>query len=108
MAVAGIESSAEVSRVIKRDLGRLRETAGQVVGLLFYGTLLKTMRQSELKGRYGHGGRGEEVFAAQLDGILARRMGSATKGGLKDVLYHALERQQRLMSKQPAANGRTV
>ena len=87
---------------VRRDLSRLRETAAQVVGSVFYGTLLRTMRESDLKGPYGHGGRGEDVFAAQLDGILAERMGAATQGGLSEVLYHALERQQGLISAERA------
>ncbi|MFQ5495573.1 MAG: hypothetical protein ACE5EX_09350 [Phycisphaerae bacterium] len=79
------------------DLQRLRTVAGQVVGSTFYGTLLKIMRDSSLKGPYGHGGRGEQVFGAQLDGLLAERMGTTTQGGLADGLFRHLERQQRLI-----------
>ena len=84
--------------LVQGDLQRLKEATGQIVGSVFYGTLLKSMRDSELKGAYGHGGRGEEVFAAQLHGIWAERMGEASNGGLTDVLYRRLEPQQRLLS----------
>ena len=79
-------------------LERLRQVTGQVVGSVFFGTLLKTMRESELKGKYGHGGRGEDVFAAQLHGVLAERMGEASNHGVSEALYRHLARQQSLMS----------
>ena len=56
---------------------RLREVADQVVGQIFYGTMLRQMRKSAFKGKYGHGGRGEEVFQAQLHDVLATRAGGA-------------------------------
>ena len=76
------------------SLLRLREAAGQVVGSVFYSTMLKTMRESKLEGKYGHGGRGEEVFAAQMHDLLAERMGTAQSGGLAEALYTRLEPQQ--------------
>ena len=87
------------SPAVQSELARLRALTARVVGSVFYGTLLKTMRASELRGPYGHGGRGEEIFAAQLDGILAERMGTAARGGFQDVLYHALEGQQARISR---------
>ena len=57
----------------------------EVVGTVFYGTLLKTMRASNLKGQYGHGGRGEEVFQAQLDQTLADQAGQAASFNLADI-----------------------
>ena len=93
-----VSPAARPESLVQGDLQRLKEATGQIVGSVFYGTLLKSMRDSELKGAYGHGGRGEEVFAAQLHGIWAERMGEASNGGLTDVLYRRLEHQQRLLS----------
>ena len=98
MNAAAISRAAGPDTTVQGDLQRLREATGQVVGSVFFGTLLKSMRDSEIKGQYGHGGRGEEVFAAQLHGMWAERMGEASNGGLTDVLYRRLEHQQRLMS----------
>ena len=83
---------------IEQDLEKLRESAGKVVGRVFYGTLLKQMRESSFKTEIGHGGRGEEVFAAQLHELLAERMGELPNNNLADVLYKAYERQQRNIS----------
>jgi len=107
MITTAFSPAARSESLVQGDLQRLKEATGQIVGSVFYGTLLKSMRESELKGAYGHGGRGEEVFAAQLHGMWAERMGEASNGGLTDVLYRRLENQQRLMSqgREHAAGG---
>ncbi len=87
---------------VARDLKQLRDVSNRVVGSVFYGTMLKAMRDSKIKGAYGHGGRGEEVFAAQLHGLYAERLGAAQSGGLQEALYRSLEHQQRAMSESYA------
>jgi len=76
---------------------RLEQASGEVVGSTFFGTILKMSRDSDLKGAYGHGGRGEDVFTAQLHGLYAEQLGAAMKTGLGDAIYRTLGRQQRLM-----------
>ena len=83
---------------VTRDLMQLRETAGKVVGRVFFSTLLKQMRESNLRGEYGHGGRGEEVFSAQLHDIIAERLGTAGGSTLTEAVYQTYERQQRTIS----------
>ncbi len=68
----------------------LRKRIDELVGMTFYGTLLKTMRDSALKAPYGHGGRGEEVFRGQLDLLLAERMGRAQRFDLNEAIYRSL------------------
>ncbi len=65
---------------------RLREVADQVVGQIFYGTMLRQMRKSAFKGKYGHGGRGEEVFQAQLHDVLATRAGGARGNSVTEAI----------------------
>ena len=80
----------------------LEELTGQIVGRVFLGTLLAQMRSSSFKGKYGHGGRGEEVFAGQLDGIIAERAGGSLKSGLgKALLNHLAKQQDRLQAMSP-------
>ena len=85
-----------------RDMSKLRETAGSVVGNVFYGTLLKQMRESGIKGEYGHGGRGEEVFAAQLHNLLAERLGGCGNFELADAVARSCEEQQQRINAQDA------
>lgn len=99
MNPGALTSTTELSPRIQADLTRLRDAAGRVVGSTFYGTMLKMMRESPLKGEYGHGGRGEEVFAGQLHGIWAEQMGTASTRGLNDALYRHLSQQQLRISR---------
>ncbi len=106
MDVANVTQVGQRPSRVEQDLRRLKDVTGKIVGSVFYGTMLKAMRESTLNGPYGHGGRGEEAFAPQLHGILAERMGSQPTGGLSDALYARLERQQTLISEQLAFSGR--
>jgi len=93
-----MEATSAVPQSVTRDLTRLREVTGKVVGNVFFGSMLKMMRDSKIKGTLGHGGRGEEVFSGQLHGILSERMGEKAHGGVVGALYKQLERQQQLIS----------
>ena len=73
MSVAAIHSSrlpalhdatAATSPSAKRSQ-QAREALGEFVANTFYGTLLKLMNESMLKGKYFHGGRGEQIFKGQ-------------------------------------------
>jgi hypothetical protein len=66
---------------------RLKKTVDELVGTVFFGEVFKTVRQSTLKGKYGHGGRGEEVFSAQLHDVLAKRLGQSKSLGINNALY---------------------
>jgi len=104
-AIANIQPNS-IPNAVQKDLDKLKGVVGRVVGSTFYGTLLKQMRDDPLKGTIGHGGRGEEVFAAQLHGIWAEKLGTATKGGVAETLYKRLAQQQRLVSQAALkANG---
>lgn len=70
----------------------LRQLVGDYVGNVFYGTLLQQMRDSTIKGKYFHGGRGEEVFQAQLHMELATRMGRAPGDPIANRMYEAMTR----------------
>jgi hypothetical protein len=73
--------------------GDARRAVGEIVGNVFYGTLLRQMHASNLKGAYFHGGRGEEAFQGQLVMELARRMGHAPNDPLANRIYHAIARR---------------
>ncbi|MFQ5412311.1 MAG: hypothetical protein ACE5EC_08425, partial [Phycisphaerae bacterium] len=58
--VAEIERVAAPSAALPDS--ELRRHVGEFVGNAFYGALLREMQNAKIKGRYFHGGRGEEVF----------------------------------------------
>ncbi len=80
--------SASGSAATEVQHARLRETIDEVIGSVFFGPLMRSMRSSTLKGSIGHGGRGEEVFRAQLDQVLVERAGRATQYELSEVLFN--------------------
>ncbi len=68
-------------------LTRLRRAINESIGSVFFGPLMRSMRNSSIKGEIGHGGRGEEIFRAQLDQILTERAGASTNYKLSDALF---------------------
>jgi Rod binding domain-containing protein len=71
------------------------EQARNWVGMTFFGALLKQMRSSPFKTDVLSGGRGEEVFAAQLDQVLSQRMARGAGSDLVDSLVKSLMGPQR-------------
>ena len=64
-----VQSRAEqLKQSVLRDL---RHAAEQLVGMTFFQTLMQTAENTALKGKYGHGGRGEEIFREQMNTIFA-------------------------------------
>ena len=99
LSAVDIQTKQQSPRVVE-DLRQLKEVTGKVVGSVFFGTLLKSMRDATLKGDYGHGGRGEEAFSAQLHNIYAESVGTSMQSGIGDTIYQRLEHQQELYSDQ--------
>lgn len=83
----------------------LRDLVGNFVGNVFYGTLLRELQNSTLKGKYLHGGRGEEVFRGQLNMEVANRMGRAPNDPIANHMYEAMMRFYRLDSGKDALDG---
>ena len=95
MGVSEIQLSASRATTASPEQRRrmLQQAASEVVGSVFFAPMLKMARDNPLKGKYGHGGRGEEVFGAQLDAELARCASHRSGGGLTDALLKRLERK---------------
>ena len=86
-------SATKMPRQDQAQLAELRIAAEQLVSITFFQTLLQTAHNSSMKGKYGHGGRGEEVFTAQLDGLLAERSTASSGFKLVDEIYERLARR---------------
>ena len=90
MTDIGTIAIASPTPTTRDPLSKLRDAIDQTVGLVFYGTLLKTMRNSPLKGTIGHGGRGEEIFQNQLDQLFVERASGARSYSLNDTIFERL------------------
>ncbi len=71
----------------------LRKAVNEVVGTAFFGEMLKIARTSASEVKFGHGGRGEEIFRAQLDQELARCAGRGMKNSLSEMLFNRLSKK---------------
>jgi len=87
------------------DDAELRQIVGEFVGNVFYGTLLRQMEQSNIKGEYMHGGRGEEIFQSQLHMEYAKRLGRAPGDPIADRMYEAMTRGKRQAEARAAKTG---
>lgn len=108
MSVAGVESTRAAVGRMASGQATLKRTVGEVMGSVFYGKLLAQMRDSKIKGAYGHGGRGEEVFTQQLHGMLANEIGVSGNDSLRDAIFKRLSRQQELIDKSKLEKGQEV
>ena len=70
----------------------LTAKAREFVGLTFFAPLLKQASDPVLKGKYLHGGRGEQVFRGQLNELLAMRIGQSSRLGIAEALVRQLNR----------------
>uniref|UniRef100_A0A7C4QRY2 Flagellar protein FlgJ N-terminal domain-containing protein n=1 Tax=Schlesneria paludicola TaxID=360056 RepID=A0A7C4QRY2_9PLAN len=73
----------------------LETTFRRLVGSVFYGQMLKSLRQTVGKPAYLHGGQAEEMFQAQLDQQLAETLSDRLGGPWLDRLFEQFQRQLR-------------
>jgi hypothetical protein len=66
----------------------LHQAFDKFVGNALYGQMLSSMRKSQNKPAYFHGGRTEEIFQGQLDQRLVDSLTAAKGGELADAMYH--------------------
>lgn len=81
-------------KVTKTDEKELRGRFDQFVGETFFGQMLKTMRQSLGKPAYFHGGRGEEVFQAQLDQTMVEKISEASADTFTNPMFELFNLQR--------------
>ena len=84
-AVTAHASGAEGQTASRAD--QVRQQMTELVGLALFLPLLKQARQSAFRSELFHGGAGEEMFAAQLDQVIADRLSQRTNLPLVEVAY---------------------
>jgi hypothetical protein len=99
----GCAEKHQTAEAAKKDATELRDNVGEFVGNVFYGTLMRQMQNSKLKGKYLHGGRGEEVFQSQLNMEYAKRMGRSPNDPIANRIYDAMTRSRPQLGGQAKA-----
>ena len=84
---------------------KLDRAASEAVGQLLFAPMLAELRKSPLGKRFGHGGRGEEVFGQQLDERVADIVASSAHSPATVRLREALYASLRLAERGTAAAG---
>jgi hypothetical protein len=64
-----------------------REVFDQFVGETFYGQMLASMRKTQGKPAYFHGGRAEEVMQGQMDQLMTQHLSEATAGSFSGPMF---------------------
>ena len=71
---------------------------------LFFGMLLKQMRQSVKKSEVFHGGRGEEIFQSLLDQEIAKKSAHSQPLGIARILYERYADHVRASEQMSSSN----
>ena len=103
-AIDAINGGEAGSKAAVKKEAEMRGIVGEFVGNVFYGTLLRQMEQTTIKGEYMHGGRGEEMFRSQLHMEYAKRLGRAPGDPIANRIYEAMTRGQRAAERSVAAS----
>jgi Rod binding domain-containing protein len=74
---------------------KLRATFEDFVGQTLFGEMLKSMRRSQHKPAYFHGGRGEEIFQQQLDQVLTEKLSHASADKIAGPMYELFSLSRR-------------
>ncbi len=65
----------------------VRDVFRKFVGEAFFGQMLKSMRSTQGKPAYFHGGHAEEVFQSQLDQMMSEKMTEASADKIADPMF---------------------
>jgi len=80
----------------------LDATFRKVVGSVFYGQMLKSLRESVGKPAYIHGGQTEELFQSQLDQYVVDDLAGREKGPWIDELFRLFQTQLNQRAAEPS------
>jgi|GEM_PF-2231825 len=78
-----------------------RQAFQDFVGQTFFGQMLKSLRSTQGKPAYFHGGRAEEIFRSQLDQTLAEKMTDASADQIAGPMFkRQFPHQARLLAEE--------
>jgi Rod binding domain-containing protein len=70
---------------------QFRELLHQFIGQTLFGQMLKSMRATQEKNPYFHGGNAEEIYQSMLDMELTDQMTKATAKTLSEPMYKLMK-----------------
>jgi len=82
----------KTQRQTEEENEEFRKVFHQFVGQTLYGQMLKSMRETQQKPAYFHGGRAEEIFQTQLDQVIVEKMTAATSTTMSDTMFQRMKK----------------
>ena len=70
-----------------KNSDEFRKVFHQFVGMTLFGQMLKSMRATQDKNPYFHGGRAEEIFQSQLDEKLVDQITEASSRTISEPMF---------------------
>ena len=84
------ESAADAPKTDARDK-QFRELLHQFIGQTLFGQMLKSMRATQEKNPFFHGGNAEDIYQSMLDMELTDQMTKATSKTLSEPMYKLMK-----------------
>ena len=85
----------------------VQETFRKFVGEVFFGQLLKSMRSTQGKPAYFHGGQAEDVFRSQFDQTISEHMTEASADTIADPMFEQQFPEQAAVLKSAKASNKS-
>ena len=85
--IQSLRPSASTAEQRVAEAEEVRDAFRTCVGEAFFGQMLKSMRRTQGKPAYFHGGRAEEMFRSQLDQTMAQQMTVASADKIADPMF---------------------
>ena len=84
-------AETSVESVADADETKFRELLHQFIGQTLFGQMLKSMRATQEKNPFFHGGQAEEIYQSLLDMELTDQMTQATSKTLSEPMYKLMK-----------------
>ena len=81
----------EQPKAADADEKQFREVLHQFIGQTLFGQMLKSMRATQEKNPYFHGGQSEEIYQSMLDMQLTDEMTKSTSRTLSEPMYKLMK-----------------
>ncbi len=86
-AIKSLQPTAKSHEQQLEGAREVQQAFRDFVGQTFFGQMLKSMRSTQGKPAYFHGGQAEEVFRGQLDQTIAEHMTTASADQIADPMF---------------------
>ena len=81
----------KIESVADQEEKRFRKVLHQFIGQTLFGQMLKSMRATQEKNPYFHGGNAEDIYQSMLDMELTEQLTKSTSNTLSEPMYKLMK-----------------